>query len=384
MSGGQDLLLNQQTDARTNHRIGPLAMECEDLAALATIRTTWASMPMIPRVLADRNEGIDNSFGGLDIRTLLIGEESAGRFSIHDVILRPGATLPPHHLPDSDSYWYVVEGEVELTIGDRTELARRDAFGYAPQDTTQAIRNRSGAPARAYLWYSPAGPERAFALAHKVWLESRGSREPNWRDALSRLGFVFHESGQRRPNDMRTNECPDRLEAHIHTLSDFMDLRAAWSNRPPAPKLIHGRSETEAGDIPLAGQDTKVLLSGDEGAGRCVVFNYGVEPNYRAPPHHQPTEEEIFFIIEGELRLTVGNLTQDIPRCGFGFIPRNATHGFVNPTDKLTRTITLNSPAGHERGFEMVVRDAGKAAFADLVVAHGWRLHDEEYAPYQP
>jgi quercetin dioxygenase-like cupin family protein len=175
-----------------------------------------------------------------------------------------------------------------------------------------------------------------------------------------------------------TNRTASRLAAEVRTFDDFQKLRADWAQRAPIPKIVADRSAV--GDIQMIGQDTKVLLSGDEGSGRCVVFNYGVEPGYRAPPHHQPSEEEIFMVVEGTLRLTVGNETRDIPRGGFGFIPRYATHGFVNVTQQTARTVTINSPAGHERGFEMVVREAGSEDFLDLVVAHGWRLH-EDYTP---
>lgn len=371
----QDRMLNQQTDARTNAQTHMLSLPSLDLGGLAKLRERWASLPTTPRVVLDRLEGIDNSWVGFDVRTILVGEQSAGRFTFHDVIIAPGAGLPEHHLHATDTYWVVLDGEVEMTVGVRRERTRRDGFAYIPEDTTQAIRNLGEAPARLFLWHSPAGIERAFAHAHQFWVDNPGATPEACQQALAVLGFSFHRSGEQLANDSRTNSSVARLESSVETFDDFAQMRNAWSQRRPVPKLVHDRSA--APDIPMSGQDTKVLLSGDEASGRCVVFHYGIDPGFRAPPHHQPSEEEIFLVLEGGLELTAGNVTESVPRGGFGFVPRYGTHGFSNQSkDAQTRTITINSPAGHERGFEMIVREGPSPRLPDLLVAHGWRLHD--------
>ncbi len=378
MARDEDTELNKQTDARTNQRVSQLAMTSLDLGGLSELRKRWAAMPMIPRLVLDRHDGIDNSWRGFDIRTVLIGEESAGRFTFHDVIVAPGAGLSEHHLQGADTYFVVLDGEIEMTVGTRTEVARRDGFAFVPESTTQAMHNRSKEPARLFMWHSPAGPERAFALAHKLWLDNPDATEDACQQALSTLGFRFHQKGQQLANDKLINAPVSRLDAHIETFDDLANLRVQWSHQSPVPKLLHDRSS--ALDIPMVGQDTKVLLSGDEGSGRCTVFHYGLDADYLAPPHHQPSEEEIFLILEGSLELTAGNTTREVPRGGFGFAPRYGTHAFVNRTKNQTRMITINSPAGHERGFEMIVREGNSENLPRLLVAHGWRVH-EQYTP---
>jgi quercetin dioxygenase-like cupin family protein len=378
MFGEDDRRLNEATDARTNEQAPTLPMAGRGDQALAELRRRWADLPMIPKLVLDRSEGIDNSWPGFDVRTVLVGEESAGRFTFHDVIIAPGAGLPAHHLGGSDTYWCVLDGEVELTVGARTETARRDAFAYAPQDTTQAVRNGAQAPARLFLWHSPAGPERAFAAAHQLWRTEPGSPPHAYQEVLGELGFSFHGPEDRLANDSRTNATSERLEVSVNTFDDYAGLRAEWARRTPIPKLLHDRGAVA--DIPMKGQDTKVLLSGDEGSGRAVVMHYGIEPGYIAPSHHQPSEEEVFLVLEGRLELTLGNVTTSVPRGGFGFVPRYATHGFCNLTAAETRTVTINSPAGHERGFEMIVREGSSEKLPDLLVAHGWHVHQA----YQP
>jgi mannose-6-phosphate isomerase-like protein (cupin superfamily) len=374
----EDRVLTVATDARTNLKPAPVALACNDLQGLAALRRQWADMPMTPRVVHDRQEGIDNSWRGFDVRTLLIGEESGGRFTFHDIIIAPDAGLPAYHLENVDTYWCVLEGEVEATVGLRTELARQDSFAFIPPLTTQSIHNRSAAPARLFLWHSPAGCERAFAKAHQRYCRAPDSPAAAYLEDLAALGFVFHRSNEHVANDDRTNEPVARVPAQIETFEDFNKLRRQWTELPATPKLIHDRNL--APDIGMLGQDTKVLVSGDEGSGRCVVFSLTFDSGYRAVRHYQPSEEEIFLVLDGDFQLTAGNITTDLQRGGFGFVPRYGAHGFFIPeqkTNQQARVITINSPAGHERGFEMLVREAQSPRMMELAYAHGWRAHDE-------
>lgn len=371
--------LNEETNARTNQVVAQLPLPFTGEEGIAALRKQWAKMPMVPRVVAERMEGRDSSWPGFDVRTLVVAEESAGRFAIYDVIVAPGAQLPAFHLPTADTYLCMTAGELELTVGDVTGTAHKDTFAYVPGDTTQALRNTSDKPARLFLWHSPAGPERAFAAAHALWRERGDVAASAFRDVLADFGFRFHERGERQPGDDLTNTATDRLEARIETLGDFMALREGWRRRRPIPKLDHDWSA--AMDVYVPGQDTKVLLSGDEGGGQSVVFQYSLEPGYRAPSHYQPTEEEIFMVLEGTLDLTAGNITTDLQVGGIGFVPRYGTHAFSNPMKAgRTRTMTINSPAGHERAFvaavsEMTAPDGPSAKLPEILVAHGWHFH---------
>lgn len=365
--------LNRDTDLRTNQAVDSVAITLLNADDLAELRRHWADLPMIPRVLPKREDGVDNSWPGFDLRTLLLGEESGGRFTFHDIVVRPGAVLAAHHLADVDNYWYVVGGELELTIGDRAILAGPDTLGYAPRDTTQAIANRSDDDGRVIMWQSPAGYERAFAELHRLTQEQPDISESDCRAVLGRYGYQFHEGTVRLPNDTRVNARPERLEVDVQSLDDFNRLRADWARQRAVPRLVIERDQCP--DIPMDGQDTKVLISGDESAGEAVVFHLGVDAGYLAVPHHQPAEEEIFLVLEGEVKLTVGNQTVVLGPGGFGFAPRNGTHSFQNPTAETMRMVTINAPAGHERGFEMIVKEAGKDTFEAGLLAHGWRVH---------
>lgn len=367
-----DESLNIASDARTNQPVDPGATAAGGAHDLQAARRAWAETPMIPRALRGRDDGIDNSWPGFDVRTILVGEESGGRFTFHNIVLAPGAGLPAHHLPDADSYWYVAGGTVELTIGDRVRQVGSGAFGYAPRETTQAIRNASPEPARVVLWQSPAGYERAFAALHAATAAGADDAEARLR-TLERFGVVVHRGPVTLANDARVNAAAARLDASIGSFDDFARLREEWSRRAPTPKLIE--RPTPYDRIALPGQDTAVLVSGDDTAGAAVVFHLVLHPGYGAPPHYQPSEEEIFLILDGELRLTVGTATAMLGPNAFGFSPRHGTHAFKNVGPGLVRMITINAPAGHERGFEMLSTTTDEDRLGQVLVDHGWRMH---------
>jgi mannose-6-phosphate isomerase-like protein (cupin superfamily) len=301
-------------------------------------------------------------FPGVAVRTLLRGDESSGRWSFHEVAVSPGEGLPPHHFEDVDTFWFVVEGQLDLTIGALSRPVGPTAFAYAPGRTTQALRNSGAGEVRLYLAYSPAGPDLAFAQAQRF-------EDP--RTGLQGHGFRF--SAGPLQNDARTNQPAERVAAEVRSFDDFLALRQAWADRPPVPRLVDDL--TACREVDMSGIRSRILLTGDESSGRAYVRFSTVSPGYVAQPHHQPTEEECFFVVDGELTLTIGSETRAVGPGGFGFAPRNATHGFSNRGGSRTRVLVINSPAGHERGFEALLATQEPERIPELLALHGWRVH---------
>jgi len=369
-------LQNERVDRLTHLVRDPLPFDVVSSADMERLRREWLKRDSIPCLVPGRNSGANHAWPGLDVRTLLSGDNSGGRISAHDIIIAPGAGLPAHYQQSSDMYLFVMEGEVELTIGHLPETSRRESFAYAPSETTTAWRNNGAEPARLYVLYSPAGPDRAFAEAHQVWERSHAVSQEAYLGVLERYEFCFDAKGALK-NDSRTNLSWQRMEASVDSFEDFSSMRERWAKRLPTPKLIHETSRCPSIVLP-DGVRSSVIVSGDESGGRAVFFFSALEPGYTAGAHYQPSEEELFFVVDGELELTCGSETRRVGRGAFGFAPRGATHGFKSPEGAKTRILTLNSPAGHERGFEMIMAHSGEpmAQFIQRLSAHGWQLHD--------
>jgi mannose-6-phosphate isomerase-like protein (cupin superfamily) len=149
----------------------------------------------------------------------------------------------------------------------------------------------------------------------------------------------------------RTNEPPQRVEVDVQTNDDFQNLRREWREQPKYPTLVH---KDDAPVVTFPGQEARVLLNGDQSGGTASVFHLTLFPGYQAPNHHQPNEEEFFYILEGQVELTIGNKTVTCGPGYFGFAPRFATHAFKGVGETPAKMLTWNVPAGHERMFEGV------------------------------
>jgi quercetin dioxygenase-like cupin family protein len=70
-------------------------------------------------------------------------------FAIVESAPRPGAPGPPRHVHDEfDEAWYVLEGEIEFSLGDRIELCGPGSLAFAPRGTVHGLRNPGPRDAR--------------------------------------------------------------------------------------------------------------------------------------------------------------------------------------------------------------------------------------------
>lgn len=69
------------------------------------------------------------------------------------------------------------------------------------------------------------------------------------------------------------------------------------------------------------------------------------------PPHIHRTEEEAFYVVEGELTVLVGERTFQAPVGTFALVPRGMLHAFSNRGSRPARVLVIISPAGFEQAF---------------------------------
>lgn len=156
-----------------------------------------------------------------------------------------------------------------------------------------------------------------------------------------------------KQNNARVNAPVERPEEIVTSVSDYYALREKWTKQAATPKLM---CSADAPSIMDGEQNIKLLLSGEESSGRFMVSLITLEPDTGAPPHHQPNEDEIFLVVSGEIEITIGNETQTVGPGDFAYAPPNTTHAFRAAGGKRAVMFSINSPGGHERGFEYLTR----------------------------
>ncbi|HRX84866.1 MAG TPA: cupin domain-containing protein [Phycisphaerae bacterium] len=94
------------------------------------------------------------------------------------------------------------------------------------------------------------------------------------------------------------------------------------------------------------------LATGADTANAYTLLEAYVPPHDPGPPPHvHSREEEAFFVLEGELTLTVDGRDQVLGRGGFCIGPRGVPHRFRNDGVVPARFLVLATPAGIEHFF---------------------------------
>ena len=95
-------------------------------------------------------------------RFLVTGEESGGAYFAMEAFVPPGGGPPPHIHRSEDETFYVVEGEVDIRLGDEILTAGVGDFVNVPRGRVHRFHNAGSEPMRMILTFTPAGIERFF------------------------------------------------------------------------------------------------------------------------------------------------------------------------------------------------------------------------------
>lgn len=96
-----------------------------------------------------------------EVRLLLRSADSPARMSAMVVEVPPGGSVPPHHHDREEEGYFVLDGELTLTIGDETRALAAGDFGHVPPRTRHGYANRGRGPVR-FLAFTVGGPIDQF------------------------------------------------------------------------------------------------------------------------------------------------------------------------------------------------------------------------------
>src|SRR5262249_46740139 len=95
-------------------------------------------------------------------RFLATGEDTNGKYALFEAFVSPGGGPPPHVHSREEEGFFVLEGEISFTIGDKRLVASAGMFANMPVGTPHSFKNESGRPAKMLISVAPAGLERMF------------------------------------------------------------------------------------------------------------------------------------------------------------------------------------------------------------------------------
>lgn len=132
------------------------------------------------------------------------------------------------------------------------------------------------------------------------------------------------------------------------------------------PKIV------PAGDGPnwaVFHQTVRGLMLATDTGGRLAVTEVTVPPGDGPPPHVHDREDELFYILDGELEVCSDGVWATVSAGGTVFLPRGVPHTFRNATDRPCRFLVVITPGGFEGFFRESSDLAERGAFGPEVAA---------------
>lgn len=115
-------------------------------------------------VCLDAGEGVVASRrNGRDVVLKVVGEQTAGRFAVHEAAHPPGVPGPPAHShPNSDEAFYVLEGQLRVLAGDEERIFGPGGFVLIPGGAPHTFATAGDRLARFLVIHAPGGFEQFF------------------------------------------------------------------------------------------------------------------------------------------------------------------------------------------------------------------------------
>ena len=121
------------------------------------------------------------------------------------------------------------------------------------------------------------------------------------------------------------------------------------------------------------------VKAGELHPGRGAAFiEYTTRKGEEPPDHSHPTEDEIFYILKGELTFRCGGESFDVGDGGFIYLPQGIEHGYTVRSEEPVRLIVVTIPtsAASDKGWGGFIADVERQG--ELVAEPQNRSDSEE------
>ena len=124
-----------------------------------------------------------------------------------------------------------------------------------------------------------------------------------------------------------------------------MKIAPGTENKMHPYALNTGEGRTYRYGIPF------VLKAGELNPGRgAAVVEYTTRKGEEPPDHTHPTEDEIFYVLNGELTFRCGGESFDVNKGGFMFLPCGIKHGYTIRSDGAVQLLVVTFPVRENSG----------------------------------
>ena len=115
----------------------------------------------------------------------------------------------------------------------------------------------------------------------------------------------------------------------------------------PQPILVPPDSGKEIKFIGI----THKLTPGQTNSG-YYLFAFEFEPESGNDLHIHSNEDEVVYVIEGEIEIRLGYQTLRAEKGGIAHLPKGIPHGLYNPLKTISKYLAMAIPGGMEKFFD--------------------------------
>ena len=144
--------------------------------------------------------------------------------------------------------------------------------------------------------------------------------------------------------------------------------------------VIHGPGD---GERHAAGAASEIVIkvTGEETGGSFFLSENVVEPGFPGPPPHRHAAlTDMFYVLEGTLRMLVGDTEHDAGPGTFVCVPPGVVHTFRNASDAPVRVLNFSTPAGWEHYMRELAEAARSGPLTSEAIGRIASRHDFEVA----
>jgi len=118
--------------------------------------------------------------------------------------------------------------------------------------------------------------------------------------------------------------------------------------------------------LSVLGDQQTVKLDGAQTGGAFTLIEQKNAPGVAVPPHFHTQEEEIFYVVEGEMEFTLADKKIRAAAGTTVFLPRGITHSFKT-MESGARALVMMFPSGIEKMFrELDALPSGPPDFSQV------------------
>ena len=256
---------------------------------------------------------------GTELMEVLVSSaQSNGKYDVVRGTIPPGGGPPPHRHSREDELFYVVAGTFKFVRDNEFFTATAGTLVWLPRGTVHTFQNVGDTAGTLIVFSTPSG----FA------------------DFVADAGFPAVDRVNPPPVTAATL---DVLMGGCETYGIEMLPTHVASREIAPPAFIH--------DLWVTGLQVRILAGNEQTNNQFAVAEITAHPGDFVPPHTHDPEDEMFYVLEGEVEFDIPGSPVTATAGTLVHIPRGVFHGFRNASDADAKMLDLHTPGGFERFF---------------------------------